>query len=385
METLNNDRPELKRFTGHALIGLRRDVKDRHRIVEVVHHLKHLQYDLGMKDDQGDEDYEAKTAIFEELGVARVPLRPSRLADYAIEEMPDVIVERERYVYPLQTLPCGTVTPDPLGHMKVGTKWSGNGIQIAVLDTGYADHRDFDGRQPRPIHDLDGNAVDHDGHGTHCTGLIAGPTDPCDHGDRYGVAYEAEIFNARVLRRRRSTRDTDTDVLSGMYEAWRYGAQILNMSLGTPWRIDEPYSLIFEVVAYLMVEQGILLIAAAGNDSVVVRAPVEHPANCPSIMAVAALNHRYEPAAFSCVTRNDCQKVDVAAPGECIRSTSLSNGYAYETGTSMACAYVSGVAALWAQKTGKRGIKLRRQLEAKCVKVTNGGPIEVGRGLVQAP
>lgn len=54
------------------------------------------------------------------------------------------------------------------------------------------------------------------------------------------------------------------------------------------------------------------------------------------------------------VTNDLFMKPDIAAPGGAILSTYLNNGYSVLSGTSMACPYVAGVAALYISKHGGR-------------------------------
>src|SRR3546814_19205488 len=73
------------------------------------------------------------------------------------------------------------------------------------------------------------------------------------------------------------------------------------MSLGSTLASGQTYSKVFEEVAKRALEAGTVFIAAAGNDS---RrpdyiAPVSHPANCPSIVAVAAVDRDLNIAPFS--------------------------------------------------------------------------------------
>jgi subtilisin family serine protease len=379
-----SDRYGRKRFTGRSLIALRSDIEDRARILQTVDFLASRVELFGF--DGSGNAFREEFVAFPEFGLATAPISPSLLADLVVgqPELQGHVVERERYVYGPMPLNCGEVTPDPLGEMGIGATPGGHGITVAVLDTGYAKHPDFDGRNLQTKYLIGKSAVDTDGHGTHCLGLACGPRVPTDRGiDRYGVAWDADILSIRVLLDR--SEGTDTTILEGIRVAAKAGADIINMSLGSSVDFDEPYNVAFEIVARKLLDSGILLIAAAGNDPVGARNPVEHPANCPSIMAVAALDHNFKAWDFSCVEQNDCAKVDIAAPGECIISSSLNNTYARESGTSMACAFVAGVAALWAETDSRlRGRELWNALLENARDV-GAERSDVGAGLVQAP
>jgi hypothetical protein len=62
----------------------------------------------------------------------------------------------------------------------VGTTWTGKGIRIAVLDTGFdAGHPDFVGRTVTRASFITGQTADDGhGHGTHCIGTACGPASP---------------------------------------------------------------------------------------------------------------------------------------------------------------------------------------------------------------
>jgi hypothetical protein len=88
------------------------------------------------------------------------------------------------------------------------------------------------------------------------------------------------------------------------------------------------------------VTQGVLPVAAAGNDSTVYS---HYPAAYDGTLSVAALNSSLSKAGFS----NFGTWVDVAAPGVGLRTTTVGNGYTDGfAGTSGACPHVAGLAAL---------------------------------------
>ncbi|MBV9279542.1 MAG: S8 family serine peptidase, partial [Chloroflexi bacterium] len=167
------------------------------------------------------------------------------------------------------------------------------------------------------------------------------------------------------------------------------GCTVVSMSLGA--ELLDPaqrHSLVFEAAAQRALAQGTLIVAAAGNGSGrpgLIR-PVSHPANCPSIMAVGAIDQRMQVADFSNAGLNpQGGQIDVAAPGVDVRS-SWPRPTLYRTisGTSMATPHVAGIAALFAQAPQARGQALGGLLTQNARRLTAPSR-DVGVGLVQAP
>lgn len=271
----------------------------------------------------------------------------------------------------------------------VNSSFSGKGIRVAVLDTGCdLKHPDFAGRAITSRSFVPGESVqDGNGHGTHCIGTAMGPqTAPT--GPRYGVAYDAEIYAGKVLSNGGS--GSDSQILGGIEWAIRNKCAIASMSLGARTSPGQSFSRVFEAVAARAQKAGTLIVAAAGNDSNRPSSsePVSHPANCPSIMAVAALDSSSRVARFSNRGVNPLGgQIDIAAPGVDVYSSSpMPTRYRRLNGTSMATPHVAGVAALLAQaNSGARGAALWQLLTTRARRLALLSSADVGAGLVQAP
>lgn len=296
----------------------------------------------------------------------------------------------------------------------VGSRYSGAGIKVAVLDTGLdLTHPDFTGRLITSESFIAGEAVqDRQGHGTHCIGTACGPLNPPDPSSpmRYGIAYNAEIFAGKVLSNQGS--GADGGILAGIDWAITNGCHIISMSLGGPASPGTTFSPIYEEVAKRALSRGTLIIAAAGNESNRPGRvnPVGRPANCPSIMAVAALDAELQVSFYSNGSINpDGGQIDMAGPGGNAGRPPVPQIYStYSTdtvpqnlpfggidpnppsrykaisGTSMATPHVAGIAALYAEATGKRGLELWALLMRDAQRLDLPS-VDVGIGLVQAP
>ncbi|OLL76912.1 putative subtilisin [Pseudonocardia sp. Ae168_Ps1] len=262
---------------------------------------------------------------------------------------------------------------------------TGAGITVAVLDTGLdLGHPDVAGRQIESRSFVDGQQVqDAQGHGTHCVGTSCGPAGPAE-GRRYGVAHGARILVGKVLGDDGS--GTDAGILEGIEWAITSGAHVVSMSLGAD--LDE-VSAAYENAGRRALDAGVLIVAAAGNNaerSAGNAGFVGVPANSPSIMAVGAVDAALAIADFSAASSSvEGGQVDIAGPGVDVYSAwPMPRRTNTISGTSMATPHVSGIAALWSQRTGARGRELWTQLTqaAQRLPLPSG---DVGAGLVRAP
>ena len=266
--------------------------------------------------------------------------------------------------------------------------FTGRGINVAVLDTGIDfQHPDFQGRPIVSASFIAGETEqDVVGHGTHCIGTALGAKSPAGTRRRYGVAGEASIHAGKVLNN--SGSGADGGILAGIDWAIRNNCRIVSMSLGAPTRPGEPFSTVYETIAKRALDRGTLIIAAAGNESSrpAVIKPVSRPANCPSIMAVGAIDAFGRIAVFSCrATGLAGGEVDIAGPGVAVYSSwPMPRQYNTISGTSMATPHVAGIAALYLQKTPALTARdLWRALQQNALALTDPR-IDVGAGLVQS-
>lgn len=288
------------------------------------------------------------------------------------------------------------------------SRFSGRGIRVAVLDTGFdLDHPDFIGRTVVNQSFVPGQAVDDfNGHGTHCIGTSLGFQQTAGGARRYGCAFRGEIYVGKVLSNQGS--GSDTGILAGINWAITNRCRVISMSLGAPTTIGEPPSPIYENVAQraLRSNPGTLIVAAAGNESnrPGVISPVGRPANCPSILAVGAIDANMNIARFSNRALNpNGGGVDIAGPGVAIfssvpepfpASVQPSGGgrpwpprYHTISGTSMATPHVAGIAAMWLEARGSSTTAqaLWQILTGNARRLPNLSSADVGAGLVQAP
>lgn len=170
-------------------------------------------------------------------------------------------------------------------------------------------------------------------HGTHCAGIASAATD-----NTLGIASIG--FNVRIMAVKIKIDASVGPGLQAGYQGVEYAiaaeADIISMS----WGGASP-SATYQTIMDIANANGIVLVAAAGNSNT--SAPM-YPASYTHVISVGASDINDNKASFS----NFGPTIDVMAPGVDIWSSlngSISS-YDYNSGTSMACPLVSGLAGL---------------------------------------
>ncbi len=264
---------------------------------------------------------------------------------------------------------------------------NGSGINVAILDTGFdLEHVDFVGRVIKSKSFIPGETVqDGAGHGTHCTGTACGPQSPPSGVRRYGCAHAANIFIGKVLGNNGSS--VAGSVVAGMDWAVTNGCQVISMSLGAD--VDQ-ISLAYETIGQRALDQGCLIVAAAGNNASRSTGNfgfVGQPANSKTILCVGGIDRflaMYNRSARSSQITGVGGKVDIVGPAVGVFSSVPGGHDGSFNGTSMATPHVSGIAAMVAQTTGHRGGALWAAV-TQLAQSMSPPQQDVGAGLVQAP
>lgn len=212
-------------------------------------------------------------------------------------------------------------------------------IVVAVLDSGAEmDHPDLVGNLVAGYDfiDDDNEPWDDLGHGTHVASVIGGLTNNAE--GTAGINWHVKVMPIKVLNERGI--GSVQHIIEGIEWAIDHGADIINLSLGSP---DTSIALRLAVRRAVDIE-GIVVVAASGNEYEDGN-PTSYPAAYREVIAVGATDEDGNHAPFS----SSGNHLDVAAPGiEILAATWTGSGaeYAYYTGTSMSAPIVSGVIGL---------------------------------------
>lgn len=211
-------------------------------------------------------------------------------------------------------------------------------VVVAIIDTGIdTNHIEFEGRISALSYNSYTEEVgleqveDTHGHGTMVAGIIAANKD-----NQAGIAGIASNIELMIIKANKDNEGVfqDSAVIEGIYYATDNGADIINLSLGNSTK-----NIQMELAVNYAYNNGVIVVAAAGNDSV--EDPL-YPAAFGTTISVSAVDSRYSFAEYS----NYGETIDISAPGTDIITTVINNGYGTVSGTSFAAPQVSGVLAL---------------------------------------
>lgn len=264
-------------------------------------------------------------------------------------------------------------------NLKSKPQFTGNGVTIAVLDTGIdASHPALQGKiiqacqiniQKNGVDTLV-NSFDTDGHGTHVAGLICG--------DRIGVAPDAKVINVLMIPNGKG--DEVNFILALEWIATQSDIRIANISAGI-----RGYNSEMQGVIENLLMAGILPICAVGNEG---RNQTRSPGNYSNVISVGATNKNDKVASFSSsanliVDQHNYNVPDLVAPGHQVYSCVMTGGYEAWDGTSMATPIVSGIAALIIEENPNIGVlDLKEELFNRCHPLQQEA-IRQGRGLIK--
>src|SRR5262252_7044820 len=207
---------------------------------------------------------------------------------------------------------------------------SGLNVAVAIIDSLVdAAHPDLAGSIAGQF-DAVATADKPDEHGTGMTGAIVA------HRRLLGVAPRARILAIHAFSpdAQHPQQATTQNIVAGIDWAIARGVRIINMSFAGP------YDPMLQLALKKAHDKGVVLIAAAGNMGP--QSPPLYPAADENVIAVTAVdeNDKLMPQA------NQGPHVALAAPGVNVFEAAPRATYNFTTGTSVAAAHVSGVAAL---------------------------------------
>lgn len=351
-------------------------------------------------------EYEKRQKAFEGVGYIKYRLP---MIDAYVLEVEEGQLETIRTMEGVLDLEQDTHITAQMNHVNelIEAKWAhgrgiyGQGIGVAIVDTGIALHKDFTEDSNRVVAFADfvnqkTEPYDDNGHGTHVAGIIGG-NGYSSRGKYTGVAPRCNLIGVKVLDHRGD--GNISDVLAGlqwvMDNRKRYNIRIVNISVGTSAKevLDENSLLVQGVNAVW--DSGIVVVVAAGNNGPGPMS-ISTPGISRKVITVGSSDDSMAVEVFGGGRSKDysgrgptpfcIKKPDIVAPGSNIISCNISRHtaksgsgevrltyanspmmYTVKSGTSMATPVVSGAIALLLSKNPdmtNREVKLRLRSSA---------------------
>ncbi|MBW2990418.1 S8 family peptidase [Candidatus Woesearchaeota archaeon] len=312
--------------------------------------------------DKNNLDKFSKVGDIEKFKISKFKAKVKDLEDIIQDDSVE-LVELDQ-----DLLLLGEYVPFNIQQVNADSVWNlstGNGVKVAVLDTGIASHLDLSIAGGWNVVDDSSDYSDSNGHGTMIAGVLSALLD--DNG-LVGVSPDASLYAVKIME---GSSGSLSDAISGVEWVLDNDMDVVSMSFGF-----DGYSQIFKEVVEDAYDEGILLVGASGNDD----SSVVYPAAYTSVVAVGAVDEDNIRAGFS----NYGFELELVAPGVSINSTTLNDGYSEGTGTSLAVPHVAGVAALiWSYNRNLTNEQVRGKLQNDALDFGSSGKDDYfGYGLV---
>ena len=257
-----------------------------------------------------------------------------------------------------------------------GRGYRGLGVRIGLLDSGFnfREHPAFADLRVVATRDFvndddivwdetaqsqtgDETISDQNGHGTRVLSLLAAQAP----GFMIGAAPEADYILAKVEDIGEELPVEEDRWIAGVEWAVGQGARVINSSLGyTTWDDGSGYTYpdldgrtaAASIVAGMAVEQGTVIVSAAGNEGNTPWRYINVPADAEEVITVGSVgvfSLELDPSSSRGPTPDGRIKPDVVAPGAGVVVATADGSYARPSGTSLATPLVAGTCALLLQ------------------------------------
>lgn len=203
----------------------------------------------------------------------------------------------------------------------------GEGVRVAILDSGVMPHPALDGARVTSVDLLAGTGGEMAQHGTSVASLLVGNGKGVS-----GICPASELLSIRVVGAD-GTGDSFT-LAAGVYEAIRMGAQVINISMGS--RGD---SGVLEDAISAATAAGVVVVASTGNDGV---DGVLYPARYAGVIAVSAVDASNRHMFFA----NRGREVDLTAPGLGVAAAGPDDEVVLFSGTLASAPFITGAVAI---------------------------------------
>jgi len=240
--------------------------------------------------------------------------------------------------------------------------YTGKGVTIGIIDTGTdIYHPEFDRSSFVKWYDaVNGQPTyyDDEDQGTHLAGILIskGSYEGLFSGIHLsGIAPEATLIITKTIPQNQYLYGggNDSSIAAGITYCIDNGADIILLSLGmSPEDVDFVQTAQTTQAITTALNQGIFVIAPAGNDRQDDDGDVIFPSSMEQVIAVGSIAEGNVLSSFSSTGHqypwsiNPHKKPELVAPGEHILSTRINGAYGRLSGSSQAATYVTGIFAL---------------------------------------